>query len=214
MSQHHSSIVLNLTAPNNIVFSFPLAQSIIDRTIQSSAEANQTPLFPMVQQRNHSRSSLFVSVPGTLLALVIATCLSHPAFGEGFRILDQSAAAMAQGGAFAAQADDPSSVHYNPAAITDPSGLQLTVGTLLVSGGIDFRPASGPAIEGDFGGTFANPPPSSFFVTARLGDLMSPSFDPWTLGLGVYAPFGNITRYPRSSASPLSSQEQLRRFWT
>ncbi len=129
----------------------------------------------------------------------MAACLSHPAFGEGFRILDQSASATAQGGAFAAQADDPSAVHYNPAAITDLPGLQMTVGTLLVNGGIDFRPSSGPAIEGDFGGTFANPPPSSFFVSARLGDWLSPSFDSLTLGLGVYSPFGNITRYPRTS---------------
>ena len=154
----------------------------------------------MIQHSNHSRSSLFVSIPGTLLALVLAACLSHPAFGEGFRILDQSAPATAQGGAFAAQADDPSAVHYNPAAITDLPGLQMTAGTLLVNGAIDFRPSSGPAIEGDFGGTFANPPPSSFFVSARLGDLMSASFDAWTLGLGVYSPFGNLTRYPRTSS--------------
>ena len=153
----------------------------------------------MIQQRNHPCPSVFALPLGTLLALVTATGFALPAFGEGFRILDQSASATAQGGAFAAQADDPSAVHYNPAAITDLPGLQMTVGTLLVNGAIDFKPSSGPAIEGDFGGTFANPPPSSFFVSARLGDLATPSFDSWTLGLGVYAPFGNVTRYPRAS---------------
>ena len=153
----------------------------------------------MIQHGNHSRPSLLAPLLKALLTLVMAASFSPPAFGEGFRILDQSASATAQGGAFAAQADDPSAVHYNPAAITDLPGLQITVGTLLVNGAIDFRPSSGPAIEGDAGGTFANPPPSSFFVTAKLGDLMSPSFDPWTLGLGVYAPFGIITRYPRAS---------------
>ena len=153
----------------------------------------------MIQHSNHSHSSLFVSILGTLLALVTAACLSHPAFGEGFRILDQSASATAQGGAFAAQADDPSAVHFNPAAITDLPGLQMTVGTLLVNGAIDFRPSSGPAIEGDFGGTFANPPPSSLFVSAKLGDLGVPSFDSLTLGLGVYSPLGNVTSYPRTS---------------
>ena len=153
----------------------------------------------MNQPSSQSRPSVCVLLLGTVLELVMAAGLSHPAFGEGFRILDQSASATAQGGAFAAQADDPSAVHYNPAAITDLPGLQMTVGTLLVNGGIDFRPSSGPAIEGDFGGTFANPPPSSFFVSARLGDWLSPSFDSLTLGLGVYSPFGNITRYPRTS---------------
>lgn len=134
------------------------------------------------------------------MALVMVVGFSLPAFGEGFRILDQSAAATAQGGAFAAQADDPSAVHFNPAAITDLPGLQLTAGTLLVNGDIDFRPSSGPAIGGDFGSTFANPPPSSFFVSARLGDLGAPSFNSLTLGLGVYSPFGNLVEYPRSSS--------------
>ena len=154
----------------------------------------------MIQHSNHSRSSFFVPLLETLLTLVITAGFSHPAFGEGFRILDQSASATAQGGAFAAQADDPSAVHFNPAAITELPGLQMTVGTLLVNGAIDFRPSSGPAIEGDFGGTFANPPPSSFFVTAKPGDLGWPSFDSWTLGLGVYSPFGNSTNYPRTSS--------------
>lgn len=153
----------------------------------------------MIQHSNHSRSSVFAPLLGTFLAFVATAGVFLPAFGEGFRIIDQSASATAQGGAFAAQADDPSAVHYNPAAITDLPGLQMTAGTLLVTGAIDFRPSSGPAIEGDFGGTFANPPPSSFFVSAKLGDLMSPSFDAWTLGLGIYSPFGNITCYPRSS---------------
>ena len=153
----------------------------------------------MIQHDNHSHSSLRASLLVTFLAIVATTSFSHQAFGEGFRILDQSASATAQGGAFAAQADDPSAVHYNPAAITNLPGLQMTVGTLLVNGDIEFRPLSGPAIEGDFGGTFANPPPSSFFVSAKLGDLGWPSFDSLTLGLGVYSPFGNITRYPRTS---------------
>ena len=97
----------------------------------------------MIQHSNHSRPSLLVPLLGTFLAFVATASFSLPAFGEGFRILDQSASATAQGGAFAAQADDPSAVHYNPAAITDLPGLQMTAGTLLVNGGIDFRPILG-----------------------------------------------------------------------
>ena len=154
----------------------------------------------MLRQSSNSRPSLLAPLLGTLLALVLAAGFSLPAFGEGFRILDQSATATAQGGAFAAQADDPSAVHFNPAAITDLPGLQMTAGTLLVNGDINFRPSSGPAIQGDFGSTFANPPPSSFFVSVRPGDLGWPAFDSLTLGLGVYSPFGNITSYPRTSS--------------
>ena len=154
----------------------------------------------MVQQNAQPWSFWYARLAGTLLALCMAAVSSLPAFAEGFRIIDQSAAATGQGGAFAAQADDPSAVHFNPAAMTDLPGLQLTMGTLLVNGDIDVMPASDPAVAGDFGGTFANPPPSSFFVTARLRDFGISSLDFLTLGLGVHAPFGNLIHYPPSSS--------------
>ena len=154
----------------------------------------------MIQQNAQPGSFWYARLAGTLLALCMATVSSLPAFAEGFRIIDQSAAATGQGGAFAAQADDPSAVHFNPAAMTDLPGLQLTMGTLLVNGDIDVMPASGSAVAGDFGGTFANPPPSSFFVTARLRDFGISSLDFLTLGLGVHAPFGNLIHYPPSSS--------------
>ena len=154
----------------------------------------------MIQQNAQPWSFWYARLAGTLLALCMATVSSLPAFAEGFRIIDQSAAATGQGGAFAAQADDPSAVHFNPAAMTDLPGLQLTMGTLLVNGDIDVMPASGTAVAGDFGGTFANPPPSSFFVTARLRDFGISSLDSLTLGLGVHAPFGNLIHYPPSSS--------------
>ncbi len=156
--------------------------------------------FIVTQRSNHPWVFSRVPLAVTLLALCMATGSTLPAWGEGFRIIDQSAAATAQGGAFAAQADDPSAVHFNPAAMTELQGLQMTMGTLLVNGQIDVRPSLGPAIEGDFGSTFANPPPSSFFVTARLSDLGALSFDSLTLGLGVYSAFGNLTHYPRTSS--------------
>ena len=154
----------------------------------------------MIQQNAQPGSFWYARLAGTLLALCMAAVSPLPAFAEGFRIIDQSAAATGQGGAFAAQADDPSAVHFNPAAMTDLPGLQLTMGTLLVNGDIDVMPASGSAVAGDFGGTFANPPPSSFFVTARLRDFGISSLDFLTLGLGVHAPFGNLIHYPPSSS--------------
>jgi hypothetical protein len=52
---------------------------------------------------------------GLLLALL---ALPSALFASGFRILDQSASAVGQSGAFTAQADDPSALHYNPAGMT------------------------------------------------------------------------------------------------
>jgi long-chain fatty acid transport protein len=131
---------------------------------------------------------------------------------EAFRILDQSAAAMAQGTAFTAQADEPSAVYFNPAAMSQLPGIQMTFGTLLVNGDIDFTSSTGTRVEGDFGSAIANPPPSNFFVTANLGDLGFSSLNHITLGFGINSPFGNLTDYPTggalalvltSSASPL-----------
>ncbi len=134
------------------------------------------------------------------------------AHAEAFRILDQSAAATAQGTAFAAQADEPSAIYFNPAAMTQLPGIQVSIGTLLIGGDINFTPSTGPRVEGDFGSAIANPPPTNLYVTANLGDLGFSSLKNVTVGMGVNSPFGNLTDYPTtatiaqvlsSSASPI-----------
>lgn len=158
---------------------------------------------------NVPSGSLFI--PGLVLAFLLMGTNSTVQ-AEAFRILDQSAAAMGQGTAFAAQADEPSAVYFNPAAMSQLPGIQLTVGTLLVGGTIDYISPTGTMVEGDFGSAIANPPPSNFFVTANLGDLGFASLQHITLGFGINSPFGNLTDYPTggplgqvltSSASPL-----------
>jgi long-chain fatty acid transport protein len=142
--------------------------------------------------------------------LLILLGLNTSAHAEAFRILDQSAAATAQGTAFAAQADEPSAVYFNPAAMTQLPGIQMTFGTLLVNGDISYTSSTGGTVEGDFGSTIANPPPSNFFITANLGDLGFSSFKYVTLGFGVNSPFGNLTNYPTSgSLSQVTSSSAL-----
>jgi len=119
---------------------------------------------------------------------------------EGFRILDQSAAATGQGAAFAAQANDASAVHFNPAALVRLPGIHVTFGSLLLGGHIDFHPLSGDPVQGDFGGSLVNPPPSSFFLTANLGSIGFSSLGHMAVGLGVHSPFGNLTNYPKDSS--------------
>ncbi len=149
-------------------------------------------------QRIHTRMS-FLFLQGSFLFLMLVGWTTTVQ-AEAFRILDQSAAATAQGTAFAAQADEPSAVYFNPAAMTQLPGIQMTFGTLLVNGAIDFTPSSGTMVEGDFGSTIANPPPSNFFMTANLGDLGFSSLSHITLGFGINSPFGNLTDYPTSGA--------------
>jgi thiamine monophosphate synthase len=61
-------------------------------------------------------------------------CISGIASAQVPRIQGQGAAASAMGNAFAAQADDPSALHYNPAGMTQLQGSQLMAGALFSGG--------------------------------------------------------------------------------
>ena len=53
-----------------------------------------------------------------LLVISMVICTVTGAAAAGFAILQQGTAAMAEGNAFVAQADDPSAIFYNPAGLT------------------------------------------------------------------------------------------------
>ncbi len=138
---------------------------------------------------------------GPLVAGLLLTLLALPSVlhAGGFRILDQSASAMGQSGAFTAQADDPSAIFYNPAGMTQLNGVQTSLGTLLVGGTTSFTSPTGATASGDFGGSVAFPPPSNFYVTANLKDLGITSLGDLTAGIGLLSPFGILYRYPNDS---------------
>ena len=69
----------------------------------------------------------------SLIVLCLA-CLPGIAAAQVPRIQSQGTAASAMSNAFAAQADDPSALHYNPAGMTQLQGLQFMAGA-LISGG-------------------------------------------------------------------------------
>ena len=114
----------------------------------------------------HTIMRFFLVQASVLLLFLVGVNTS--AYAEAFRILDQSAAATGQGTAFAAQADEPSAVYFNPAAMTKLPGIQVSTGILFVNGDINFTPTTGPMVEGDFGSAIANPPPASLYITAGL----------------------------------------------
>ena len=147
----------------------------------------------------------------TILFLSASSILfSSPLFAEGFRILDHGAAATGQGAAFSAQADDPSALHYNPAGMTQLKGIQFSAGTLLIGGSIDFKSAQGPNVDGDLGGSIANPPPSTLFLTAHLPALGLKNLPNWTVGIGVTSPFALQVEYPDDSLiAPVTTSASL-----
>jgi long-chain fatty acid transport protein len=118
------------------------------------------------------------------LVLTIATSLcATSAFNAGavaFRLPNQDPEAIARGNAFAATADNPSAIYYNPAGITQLEGHNLRAGLYLVSGGNEYTSPSGvkAEIDHDF-----QPVPQFYYV-------FSPTNFPLSFGLGVYAPYG------------------------
>jgi long-chain fatty acid transport protein len=127
--------------------------------------------------------------------LILLACIPL-AYADGFRNPFQSAAANAQGGAFAAQADDPSAIHYNPAGMTQLSGIQYSLGLEFVNISTRFRNASGTVVHNDIGGPVGWPPPGQMFVTVNLKELVPRILDRLTLGLGVESLYGFGARYP------------------
>jgi len=125
----------------------------------------------------------------------IVTSSPRTVHAEAFRIPTQGAAATGQAGAFMAQADDPSAIHYNPAGMTQLRGIQLYAGTNLFGGSISYNGPGGLASRGDLGGTIAIPPPSNLYLTAKLRDLGLTALGETTVGLGVTSPFGLNVRY-------------------
>src|SRR5690242_21707678 len=67
-------------------------------------------------------------------AIVAVLFMSATGYAQTPRIYGQGTAASGQGNAFAAQADDASAIHYNPAGMTQLRGVQLLTGSLFVGG--------------------------------------------------------------------------------
>lgn len=133
--------------------------------------------------------------------LVLVYC--KPVYAEAFRITQQGAAAAGQAGAFSAQADDPSAIYYNPAGMTRLPGIQTAFGTSLISGRTEFEGSSGGRTNGDLDGDIAWPPPSYLYLTGNLENSGIDFLDRFSLGVGVFSPYGLRVRYP--DPSPLAT---------
>ena len=125
-----------------------------------------------------------------------ALLCSANAFAQALRFQPQGAAAAGQGNAFAAQADDPSAIHFNPAGLTQVPGIQGYFGTTVMGGSIKFKGPTGIDSRGDLGDSVSTPLPSHFYLSANLGTLGATRLSSLTIGLGLISPFGSNTRYP------------------
>ena len=129
-------------------------------------------------------------------SVALACLLPTMASAGAFRIFDQSASGTAQGGAFVAQADDPSAIFFNPAGMTQLRGVQTSFGFMFIGGGTSYTSPAGATAHGDFGGTIALPPPFNLYMSANLKDLGFAALGNLSAGIGVVSPFGILYRYP------------------
>lgn len=138
---------------------------------------------------------------GRVCAALLLACATAQA--DSYRLPYQGTAAAGQGEAFAAQADDASALYYNPAGLARLKGVQVSAGMSLVGGDVQFTSKTGQKYYADFGGDFAFPAPSNFYLTANLKDLGFNALGPLTLGLGVTSPYGLAARW--NGTTPFTS---------
>ena len=132
-----------------------------------------------------------------VLALPMVLWSPSVAQGEAFRLFDQGTAASGQGSAFAAQADDPSALHYNPAGMTQLEGVQVYAGVMAVGGEYNFTSPGGATFKANLVNSIAIPPPQVFYLTGSLNKLDLPVLRNLTVGIGLNSPFGLIINYPQ-----------------
>ncbi len=98
----------------------------------------------------------------------------------GFRLPHQDPEAIARGDAFAATADNPSAIYYNPAGITQLEGDNVRVGLYFISADTEYTSPGGATAKTD---TSLQPVPQIYYVHS-FADV------PISAGLGIYAPYG------------------------
>ncbi|MBK9306321.1 MAG: outer membrane protein transport protein [Nitrospira sp.] len=133
------------------------------------------------------------------LLVLVGIGAACPASAQVPRVYGQGAAASGMGNAFAAQADNPSALHYNPAGMTQLRGVQTMAGGTFVGGTSDFRSPTGISVTGDHDGAFAWPGPGHGYITANLSDIGFASLEKLTIGVGITTPFGSVMRWPETS---------------
>lgn len=149
-------------------------------------------------KRNHSAISLHFIIG--LLALG-----SLASFAAGIRLPDQDAFSMSRGEAFAATADNPSAIYYNPAGITQLKGVNVRAGAYV----IDLRPSFESATTG---GKLDNR--SQWHALPQIFATYSPEDFPLAFGLGAYSPYGLGVKWPAGTGFDYIATESHLKYMT
>lgn len=128
---------------------------------------------------NRQRATTASQCIGLAVALTICLQVTNVASGVAFRLPNQDPEAIARGNAFAATADNPSAIYYNPSGITQLEGSHLRVGFYVVSVGDKFSSPAGTAKADS-----AFQPVPEIYYTYKAKDSKL------AFGFGIYSPYG------------------------
>ncbi|HOW27515.1 MAG TPA: outer membrane protein transport protein [Elusimicrobiota bacterium] len=124
---------------------------------------------------------MFKTIRSIILAVCCGSLFVSNAAANGFKILGvKSAKAIAMGEAFIAQADDPSTIAFNPAGLTNLEGTQVSGQYSIMNGW--FKRTSPTGVEESNLEKWQGVP--AFYLTGRRADR------PWGWGLGITVPNG------------------------
>ncbi len=118
-------------------------------------------------------------ITALVLVLFLAT---GSVFASGFSIYEHGSKATAMGGAFIAQANDVTSVFYNPAGITSLPGTNFGLGVTVIMPEFSFTGPVGISSEKVDAEKLVFFPPH-FYLTHQFNDQ-------WSVGFGIYSMFG------------------------
>jgi long-chain fatty acid transport protein len=119
-----------------------------------------------------------------LVAVIFLLCAPPAARGAGFALVNQGTAAMAQGNAFVAEADDPSAIYYNPAGLN-----QMQRPVFYTSGFLYYpdREFHGGGLSAETGHQLSQTM-SAYFVFPVIPRL--------AVGISYFSPFGLGSKWP------------------
>ncbi|MBI9088232.1 MAG: transporter [Desulfobacterium sp.] len=121
------------------------------------------------------------------LLFTVSLIWSSSSRASGFALYENSPTGAAVAGAFAATADDPSAVWYNPAGITQLDGTQIMTGfTTYTTGGAKLEFENGPTSNS----VDDIVPVPYFYASTKINEKF------W-FGLGMFSPFGLSAEYEK-----------------
>jgi long-chain fatty acid transport protein len=103
------------------------------------------------------------------------------ALGGGYQLNEHGARAVGMGGAFVANASDPSAIFYNPAGLAFQEGLNVMGGGTLILPSTKFKHSSGAIPEIEQEDQMYYPP--NLYGTYAVDNK-------WVVGIGVFTPYG------------------------